>query len=315
MSSDGREPRGEDFRRVGRWLDESREIIGRVIPEIVEDRLRQSGRVEAAEDSCHRLRQETTSLRHELTELQSDARALRRQLIEIGESARTAVAQLSGAVFALEEMRRRRPEPPAAEVGPTPLVRRTRWGLVALVAAGGSAALILGLALAIHLTPMPSPPAAPPPLAPPQPAPIPTATEEQPAPEASATPKVARVPVPENPPVRLRNEIRHFRAVNVSGHEMQVVVDYAYAGDHGRSDIFIHAAALEQGDELRSRVPGTSFPFAAISVGDGSATIHITKQSDTGASVSTRVKVCMVSIKSRSAFVCQIFPYLKAWDS
>jgi len=315
MSSERGEPRGGDLRRVSRWLDESREIIGRMIPEIVEDRLRQRGRVEAAEDTCHQLRQETTSLRHELTELQSDARALRRQLVEIGESARTAVAQLSGAVLALEEMRRRRAEPPEAEVGPTPPDRQTRWGQVALVAAGGSAALVLGLALAIHLTPIPSPPAAPPRVAPPAPTPIPARTEEQPAPGAPAPAKVARVPVPENPPVRLRNEIRHIRAVNVSGHEIEVVVDYAYAGDHGRSDIFIHAAALEQGEELRSRVPGTSFPFAAIGIGDGSVTIHITKQADTGPSVSTRVKVCMVSIKSRSAFVCQIFPYLKAWDS
>jgi hypothetical protein len=313
VSSEGGEPHGENLDRVSRWLDESREIIGRVIPEIVEDRVRQRDRVEAAEDTCHQLRQETTSLRHELTELQSDARALRRQLVEIGESARTAVAQLSGAVLALEEMRRRRAEPPPAAVVPTPPARRSRWWRVALVAAGGSTALVLGLALAIHFTPIPSPP--PPRVAPPLPAPIPAGTEEQPAPEAPAPAKVARVPVPENPPVRLRNEIRHFRAVNVSGHEIEVVVDYAYAGDHGRSDIFIHAAALEQGEELRSRVPGTSFPFAAIGVGDGSVSIRITKQPDTGASVSTRVKVCMVSIKSRSAFVCQVFPYLKAWDS
>ena len=251
-------PGVDDLRRVGRWLRESREMIGRVIPEIVEDRLRQHGRVEAAEESFDRLRGEAASLRNELTQL------------------------------------------------------RSRWRLAALAAAGATAALLAVVTLMLQSTPIPPVTPAPGPALP-QPAAVPPTTDRPSAPEPPAPPEVARLP--DKPLTPLRNEIRHFRVVNVSGHEIQVVIDYAYAGDQGTRDVFIHAAALQEGDELRRRVPGTSFPFAPIRVGDGSATISITKQSDTGPSVSTRIKICMVSIRTRAAFVCETFPYTKAWDS
>ncbi len=120
------------------------------------------------------------------------------------------------------------------------------------------------------------------------------------------------VPVPRKRP-EPRNEIRNFRAVSLSGQEMQVTVDYAYVGDHGGQDVFMHAVAL-QSDEWVSRVPGTSFPEAPIDVGDGSVTITIRKVVETGAAASAKVKVCMVSIRSRSAFVCKTFDYAKEWE-
>jgi len=305
-------PGVDDLRRVGRWLRESREMIGRVIPEIVEDRLRQHGRVEAAEESFDRLRGEAASLRNELTQLQVEARALRRQLVEIGASASSAVARLTETVRALEEIQHWQPTPRAAEASQEPPPARSRWRLAALAAAGATAALLAVVALMLQSTPIPPVTPAPGPALP-QPAAVPPTTDRPSAPEPPAPPEVARLP--DKPLTPLRNEIRHFRVVNVSGHEIQVVIDYAYAGDQGTRDVFIHAAALREGEELRSRVPGTSFPFAPIRVGDGSATISITKQSDTGPSVSTRIKICMVSIRTQAAFVCQTFPYTKAWDS
>ena len=94
---------------------------------------------------------------------------------------------------------------------------------------------------------------------------------------------------------------------------MKVTVDYLYVGDHGVSEIFMHAVAL-QNHGWSSRVPGTGFPETAISVGDGRATINITKIESTGSAISTHVKVSMVSIRDRSAFVCKDFPYTKSWD-
>jgi hypothetical protein len=300
--------------RVDRWIGESREIIGRVLPEIVEDRQRQNTRVDVAEDTYRRLRIEATTLRGELTDLHTEARALRHQMIAIGDSARGAVAQLTEAVRALEELQPGQPKSPAG-AAPAPPARR-RWRFGALAGWGATAALLLVGALLMQSKPLPlpPPPAAPAPApSPAPPAAAPTPSDQGPALEPPARPKIARLP--EKPSLLPRNEIRRVRVASVSGHELRVVVDYAYDGDHGTNDIFIHAAALEEGDELRHRVPGTSFPFAPIGVGDGSVTISIAKQSDTGPSVSTRVKVCMVSIKSRSAFACQIFPYFKAWDS
>jgi hypothetical protein len=305
-------PGGDDLRRVGRWLHESREMIGRVIPEIVEDRLRQHGRVEAAEESYHRLRHEAASLRNELIQLQTEARALRRQLLEIGASASSAVARLTETVRALEEIQHWQPAPLAVEASPELPPARSRWRLAALSAAGATAALLAAVALTLQSKPtLPATPAPGPAL--PQPAAAPPTTDRPSALEPPTPPEVARLP--ERPLTPPRSEIRHFRVVDVSGHEMQVVVDYAYAGDQGTRDVFIHAAALQDGEELRRRVPGTSFPFAPIRVGDGSATISITKQSDTGPSVSTRIKICMVSIRTQAAFVCETFPYTKAWDS
>jgi hypothetical protein len=303
---------GSEIDRVDRWVSESREMIGRVLPEIVEDRRRQSDRVDAAEDIYQRLRREATNLRGELTDLHTEARALRYQVVAIGDSARGAVAQLTEAVRVLEKLQQGQPKPPGASSQEPPARRRGRFGVLA--GWGAIAVVLLVGALMIQSKPLPpAPPAPSPEPSPASPAAEPAPSDQAPVLEPPTRPKVARVP--EKPAVLLRNEIRRLRVANVSGHELRVVVDYAYDGDHGTSDVFMHVAALQEGEDLRSRVPGTSFPFAPIGVGDGSVTISIAKQSDTGPSVSTRVKVCMVSIKSRSAFVCQIFPYIKAWDS
>jgi hypothetical protein len=94
---------------------------------------------------------------------------------------------------------------------------------------------------------------------------------------------------------------------------MEVTVDYAYVGDRGAKDVFLHAMAL-QSDDWASRVPGTSFPDAAIHVGDGSVTIHIRKLPDTPSATSSKVRICMVSLPHRTAFACRTFEYAKAWE-
>jgi hypothetical protein len=115
-------------------------------------------------------------------------------------------------------------------------------------------------------------------------------------------------------PTPVTNAIRDATAVSLADNELQVTVDYAYAGDHGRRDIYLHAAAL-QTDDWKSRVPGTSFPEAPVEVGDGTVTITIKRVFDNAGATSTRIKVCMVSIQHRSAFLCKTFPFTKAWGT
>jgi hypothetical protein len=119
------------------------------------------------------------------------------------------------------------------------------------------------------------------------------------------------VPTPRGEPTP-RNAIRNFRALSLSGSEMEVTVDYQYTGTHGSKDVFLHAAAL-QDHQWSSRVPGTGFPDARIKVGSGTVTISITKAADTGNATSTRVRACMVSIPTRAAFACETFAFSKDW--
>jgi len=111
------------------------------------------------------------------------------------------------------------------------------------------------------------------------------------------------------------NEIRDFRLAEGSGREMHVAVEYSYAGDHGPDDVFLHAGAL-LGQELASRVPGTNFPGEPVSSGSGSVTLTITKTrvDDTGAFTSRTLRACLVSLRTRSVFLCRNFPLVHEWD-
>jgi phospholipid transport system substrate-binding protein len=124
------------------------------------------------------------------------------------------------------------------------------------------------------------------------------------------TPADASRPTP--PP---ENEIREFRLAEGSGREMNVAVAYTYAGDHGQDDVFLHAGAL-LGEELGSRVPGTNFPGEPVSSGRGSVTLTITKTrvDDTGTFTSRTLRACLVSLRTRSVFLCRNFPLVHEWD-
>ncbi len=312
--------------RFDRWISESQDLLGRIIPGIVEDRQRQRSRAEAAEYACKQLELEANDLRRELRGLHTEVRTLKSDLVEIGHAAGALASHLNRAIVPLTRLRHTIPVPaetlPAeiAGVEPARAARGIPWQKIALGAAVGIGALALALGVAMLAPMRPAPPA----LAPP---PRETGAVTEPAaPTAVPAPGRARAAVPApaesaNPmarPEKLvptpRNDIRNFRAVDVSGRELRVIVDYAYTGDYGTSEIFMHAVALGR-DEWKSRMPGTSFPYSAIAVGDGTVTINISKQPDTPPATSTVIKVCMVSIKKRAAFMCETFPYTKAWES
>jgi len=134
---------------------------------------------------------------------------------------------------------------------------------------------------------------------------------------AVATPgALGRTPADASPPTPPPdNEIRDFRLAEGSGREMHVAVEYSYRGDHGSDDVFLHAGAL-LGEELASRVPGTNFPGEPVSSGSGSVTLTITKTrvEDTGAFTSRTLRACLVSLRTRSVFLCRNFPLVHEWD-
>ena len=114
-----------------------------------------------------------------------------------------------------------------------------------------------------------------------------------------------------------KNEIITLQAESLSGQAMQVTVDYAYAGDQGTEDVFLHAAALQhysQVEGLRNRVPGTGFPGEAVEIGNGRVTLTIARVVEGDASTSTSVRVCLISIPKHSAFLCRNFAHIKDWD-
>jgi hypothetical protein len=113
-------------------------------------------------------------------------------------------------------------------------------------------------------------------------------------------------------PVAPRNHLGQFTATDLSAEAVQVALDYRYVGDQGRDHVFVHVAALQREDPA-SRVPGTGFPGAPIAVGSGHVTITIGRAFEAGPAASTHIRACMVSLRTRSAFLCETFPFAKAW--
>jgi hypothetical protein len=293
------EPEGEE--RVERWLEESRFVLGQVIPEILEERETPPGTVPVG--AWRQIRRDTGALRQELNSLRVEIHSLRDELVDVRQSA-----------HAIEE----RLEHVASRRG------MLLVGVAGIaVAVVGAMLLWPGLANRSEPTrtaaPAPAPPESPAPaVVEPATPPAPVAVRREPEPRRPArrqeSPRAAVESVSRAGPAPVtRNAIHNFRAVSLSGGEMEVTVDYDYAGTHGAKDVFLHAAAL-QDESWSSRVPGTSFPEAKISPGSGSVKISITKLPNSGNATSTRVKLCMVSIPTRSAFACETFAYAKDWE-
>ncbi len=76
----------EDTQRVTRWLADSQDLLGRVIPALLEERDRLRHTLEAKEHECERLRGERGELRRNLGALQSDLDTLRGERVAIAEA-------------------------------------------------------------------------------------------------------------------------------------------------------------------------------------------------------------------------------------
>ena len=80
----------EDRQRVERWLEESRYLLGRLVPAYLDDRERVRSRVEVVEQDNERLRMELAEARREVAELRGD--------LEFHRSERASVADSFGAI-------------------------------------------------------------------------------------------------------------------------------------------------------------------------------------------------------------------------
>jgi len=80
-------------RRISDWIGEGQHVMGRMIPDLLEqcDRLR--ARADAAEQRCERLQREVTELQARLTTLQGENESLRNEQAEVAELFRRVMDQ------------------------------------------------------------------------------------------------------------------------------------------------------------------------------------------------------------------------------
>ena len=97
----------EDQQRVGRWLVEGQDMLGRVIPALIEDRDRLRQTLEARERECEQLRGEGGELRRNLGALQSEVEKLRGERVAMADAFGGVVDLLGQLQRPLEEMTRR----------------------------------------------------------------------------------------------------------------------------------------------------------------------------------------------------------------
>jgi uncharacterized protein YjbI with pentapeptide repeats len=105
--------------------------------------------------------------------------------------------------------------------------------------------------------------------------------------------------------------ISNFQAVDVSGNEMRVTVEYDYGGERGTSDVYITASALQADG---SAVPGLvdDVTFAEANVGRGSATNTLTMKQASGRFTSTHVNAC-ITHRFSGSIICRTFQSTKSW--
>jgi hypothetical protein len=97
----------EDPQRVTRWLTESQDLLGRVIPALLEERDRLRHTLEAREHECERLRGELGELRRNFAVLQSDLDTLRGERVAVSEAFGGVVDLLGQLQQPLAEIARR----------------------------------------------------------------------------------------------------------------------------------------------------------------------------------------------------------------
>ena len=97
----------EDRRRLERWLEDGRYMLGEAVPALVEERDRLRTRAEAAEDECGRLRHEVLELRKVINDLNSEGQYLRQEHAAIAESLDALLGQLAELQRPLHEVQRR----------------------------------------------------------------------------------------------------------------------------------------------------------------------------------------------------------------
>lgn len=107
------------------------------------------------------------------------------------------------------------------------------------------------------------------------------------------------------------NSIRNFAAVDVSGSELQITVDYYYTGEAGSIGTYIQALPQARGGVFDAHMVygGTT----ALAPGDNRAILRIAKSPKFHAFSSDGIRVCMSA--PAGELLCESFPFAKLWDA
>jgi hypothetical protein len=89
------DPVAETRRQIDQWTRDSQDILGRVIPGLVEQCVTLARRAESAEGSSVRLNREMEDLQGEVTKLRSEIDRLRRERVEMAEAVERGVSDMA----------------------------------------------------------------------------------------------------------------------------------------------------------------------------------------------------------------------------
>ena len=107
------------------------------------------------------------------------------------------------------------------------------------------------------------------------------------------------------------NDLSHFEAKSLSRVKIMVWIRYRYSGDHGASNIYVAASALNSDG---SQQPDTVYGVAPIKIGESTASVEITKRHGKDLGVSERVRVCLQEGAAGKPFYCETFPFVHSWS-
>jgi hypothetical protein len=109
----------------------------------------------------------------------------------------------------------------------------------------------------------------------------------------------------------LGNDLSHFEGKSLSRVKIMLWIRYRYAGDKGESNICVSASALASDG---SQYPDTVYGVAPVRIGEGTASLAITKRHGKAPGISERVRVCLQEGNTNPPFYCEIFPFAHSWS-
>jgi hypothetical protein len=107
------------------------------------------------------------------------------------------------------------------------------------------------------------------------------------------------------------NNIRNFKLTDISSTEIEITLDYHYAGGFGTQDVFIHATPEEAGGVFHPQ--NVEFDEAPVQLGDNTAKLRVKKRFDSQDFTSVQIRVCMSTLTD--AILCKNFPHTKRWST
>ncbi len=109
----------------------------------------------------------------------------------------------------------------------------------------------------------------------------------------------------------LGNDLSHFEGKSLSRTKLLVWIRYRYDGGQGGRNICLSANALSSDGR---QYPDTVYGIAPVRIGEGRASVAITKRHGKAPGVSERVRVCLQEGTTGKPFYCETYPYNHSWS-